>query len=140
MVPHCLRPPGPARRDANFAKVREQRNPMRILITLVATAALAGAQDDIGQRAAGYLSALIRQDTSNPPGNETRTATYLKQVTDKLGIPGELLGPDPNRLNFIARLKGSGANRPLLLMAHSDVVPADPSPWTVDPFSALNKH
>jgi acetylornithine deacetylase/succinyl-diaminopimelate desuccinylase-like protein len=112
---------------------------MRIIITLIVTAALAGAQDDIGQRAAEYLTTMIRQDTSNPPGNETRTATYLKQVTDKLGIPGELLGPDPNRLNFIARLKGTGANRPLLLMAHSDVVPADPSQWTVDPFAAINK-
>ena len=83
---------------------------------------------------------MIRQDTSNPPGNETRTAAYLKQVTDQLGISGELIGPDPNRLNFIARLKGSGVNRPLLLMAHSDVVPADPSQWTVDPFAAVNKN
>ena len=50
-----------------------------------------------------------------------------------------MLGPDPQRLNFVARLKGSGSGRPLLLMAHSDVVPADRSQWTVDPFAATKK-
>jgi len=52
------------------------------------------------------------------------------------GIASETLGGDPARLNFIARIKGSGKLRPLILMAHSDVVPADRSQWTVDPFSA----
>ena len=113
---------------------------MRILITLLITACTAFAQDTLQSRVVEYLTAMIRQDTSNPPGKETRTATFLKQTADRLGIPAELLGPDPNRLNFIARLKGSGANRPLLLMAHSDVVPADRSQWTVDPFAALNKN
>ena len=113
---------------------------MRILLTLLITACTALAQDTLESRVVEYLTAMIRQDTSNPPGNETRTATFLKQTADRLGIPAELLGPDPNRLNFIARLKGSGANRPLLLMAHSDVVPADRSQWTVDPFAALNKN
>ena len=113
---------------------------MRILIALLITACMALAQDTLQSRVVEYLTAMIRQDTSNPPGKETRTATFLKQTADRLGIPAELLGPDPNRLNFIARLKGSGANRPLLLIAHSDVVPADRSQWTVDPFAALNKN
>ncbi len=112
---------------------------MRILITLLMAACTAFAQDTLQLRVVDYLTAMLRQDTSNPPGNETRTATYLKQTADQLGIPAELLGPDPNRQNFIARLKGSGANRPLLLIAHSDVVPADRSQWSVDPFAALNK-
>ncbi len=113
---------------------------MRILITFLITACTALAQDTLQSRVVEYLTAMIRQDTSNPPGNETRTATFLKQTADRLGISAELLGPDPKRLNFIARLKGSGANRPLLLIAHSDVVPADRSQWTVDPFAALNKN
>ena len=90
-------------------------------------------------RAEQYFRDLIRLDTSNPPGNETRVARYLKQVADENGIPAELIGPDPNRLNFIARLKGSGAARPMLLMAHSDVVPVDRSQWSVDPFAATVK-
>src|SRR6516162_6967621 len=86
--------------------------------------------------AARYLPELIRLDTTNPPGNETRVARYLKQVADREGIAAELLGDDPARLNFIARLRGTGRQRPLLLMAHSDVVPADRTQWSVDPFSA----
>jgi acetylornithine deacetylase/succinyl-diaminopimelate desuccinylase-like protein len=82
------------------------------------------------------LTDLIRLDTSNPPGNETRVAEYLKQVADSYGISAELLGSDPRRMNFVARLKGSGRNRPLLLMAHSDVVPAERAQWSADPFSA----
>ncbi|MEQ1886710.1 MAG: M20/M25/M40 family metallo-hydrolase [Bryobacteraceae bacterium] len=88
----------------------------------------------LGDRARQYLVDLVRLDTSNPPGNETRVADYLKEVADANGIPNELLGTDPKRLNFVARLKGSGRNRPLLLMAHTDVVPADRSQWSVDPF------
>ncbi len=87
------------------------------------------------ERARGYLIELIRRDTTNPPGNETRTAEYLKQVADAWGIPCELLGDDPARLNFVARLSGTGDGRPLLLMAHTDVVPADRLQWTADPFA-----
>ncbi len=72
---------------------------------------------------AGYLRDLIRLDTSNPPGNESKVARYLKAVADREGISAELVGDDPERLNFIGRLKGSGKLRPLLMIAHSDVVP-----------------
>ena len=87
-------------------------------------------------RARQYTLDLIRLDTSNPPGNETRVAEYLKEVADAQGIPCELIGADPKRMNFVARLRGFGKNRPLLLMAHSDVVPADRAQWTIDPFAA----
>jgi acetylornithine deacetylase/succinyl-diaminopimelate desuccinylase-like protein len=90
----------------------------------------------LGGRTRQYLIDLIRLDTSNPPGNESRVATYLKQVADMNGIPAELLGDDPKRLNLVARLKANGKNKPLLLMAHSDVVPAERKQWTVDPFKA----
>jgi acetylornithine deacetylase/succinyl-diaminopimelate desuccinylase-like protein len=85
------------------------------------------------ERTRQYLIDLIKIDTTNPPGHETRVSEYLKQVTDANGIPSELLGADPKRLNFVARLKGTGKARPLLLMAHSDVVPADKSQWTANP-------
>src|SRR5258706_2028131 len=99
----------------------------------------ADAADDnrsLGDRTRQYLIDLVRLDTSNPPGNESKVAEYLKQVADSHGISAELLGGDSRRLNFVARLKGSGRGRPLLLVAHSDVVPVDPSQWTADPFSA----
>ena len=83
-----------------------------------------------------YLIDLIKLDTTNPPGNETRVAEYLAKVCRAEGIDFELLGPEASRKNFVARLRGNGSKRPLLLMAHSDVVPADPKLWTVPPFSA----
>ena len=49
---------------------------MRILILLLLTATLANAQDTLQTRVVEYLTAMIRQDTSNPPGNETKTAIY----------------------------------------------------------------
>ncbi len=112
---------------------------MRRFCALVCLAAFgAAAADDnrsLPDRTRQYLTDLLKIDTSNPPGNETAAATYLKQVADSHGIPCELLGSDPKRQNFVARLKGSGHNKPLLLMAHSDVVPVERSQWTVDPFS-----
>jgi len=116
---------------------------MRLFSALFALSAIAAglvawaAGDDnrsLGGRTRQYLTDLIRLDTSNPPGNESKVASYLKQVADTNGIPAELLGNDPKRLNLVARLKGNGKNKPLLLMAHSDVVPAERKQWTVDPF------
>ncbi len=111
-------------------------------LLLFATAAVAFGQPAVQPSEADvtrYLIDLLRIDSSNPPGKETRVAQYLKKVADANGISCELLGPDPTRLNFIARLKGSGTARPLLLIAHSDVVPVDRSQWTVDPFAATIK-
>ncbi|MDQ1470863.1 MAG: hypothetical protein QOJ99_2343 [Bryobacterales bacterium] len=107
-----------------------------LLLLLAVPAAYA---QTAGELAAGYLRDLIRLDSSNPPGNESRVAQYLKQVADREGIPADLVGDNPQRLNFIARVQGSGKRRPLLLMAHSDVVPADRAQWTVDPFAAVEK-
>src|SRR6266404_1847677 len=113
-----------------------------LLLAALAFSAVASAQtrESAADLAARYLPDLIRLDTTNPPGNETRVARYLKQVADREGIPAELLGDDPQRLNFVARLKGTGKQRPLLLIAHSDVVPADRTQWSVDPLAAIEKN
>jgi acetylornithine deacetylase/succinyl-diaminopimelate desuccinylase-like protein len=106
-------------------------------IALIPAAAKSGSL--LTERAERYFADLLKLDTTNPPGNESRVARYLKRVADENGIPAELLGPDPNRLNFVARLKGNSAAKPLLLMAHSDVVPADRTQWSVDPFAGAVK-
>ena len=90
----------------------------------------------LAERARRYLIDLIRIESTNPPGNETRLANYLKQVADGEGLSAELLGDDAGRLNFVARLHSGGGERPLLLMAHSDVVPADAAQWKSGPLSA----
>src|SRR5204863_1032904 len=61
---------------------------------------------------------------------------YLKGVFDSAGIPAQIVARDPKRSNVIARLKGSGRKRPLLIMGHTDVVTVDPAKWTFPPFSA----
>src|SRR3954471_11836617 len=102
---------------------------------LACAVSFAGASDQLAERARRYLAELVRLDTSNPPGKETRAGAWLQKIAGQEGIPCELLGGNPARLNFIARLSGSGSRRPLLLMAHTDVVPADPSRWTVAPYA-----
>src|ERR1041384_4982317 len=84
-----------------------------------------------------HFEALVRIDTSNPPGNETRAVEYLKHVLDAEGIPSQLFARDANRANLVARIKGNGAKKPILVMGHTDVVTIDPKKW-VDhgPFSA----
>lgn len=84
-----------------------------------------------------HFQALLRLNTSNPPGNERLVTDYLKQVLESEGIPVQILALDPARPNLIARLKGNGAKRPLLLMGHSDVVTVDEAKWTHPPFGAV---
>src|SRR5688572_12431284 len=83
-----------------------------------------------------HFQAVLRFDTSDPPGNERPAAEYLKRVLDREGIDTKVFELEPNRLNVVARLKGSGKKRPLLLMGHTDTVNVDPAKWTFPPFSA----
>jgi acetylornithine deacetylase/succinyl-diaminopimelate desuccinylase-like protein len=83
-----------------------------------------------------HFQALLRMDTSDPPGNEQPAADYVKQLFEKEGIAVQTFTPEPKRTNVVARLKGNGRKRPLLIMGHTDVVNVDPSKWTHPPFSA----
>jgi acetylornithine deacetylase/succinyl-diaminopimelate desuccinylase-like protein len=83
-----------------------------------------------------HFQALLRFDTSNPPGNEKLAADYLKQVLEREGISTQLFAVEADRPNLVARIKGSGRRQPLLLMGHTDVVTVDPKKWTFPPFSA----
>lgn len=83
-----------------------------------------------------HYQAILRMDTSDPPGNEKPVVDYLEQVLTREGIPVQRFEAEPNRVNLVARLKGTGRKRPLLLMGHTDVVTVDPKKWTFPPFSA----
>ena len=84
-----------------------------------------------------HFQALLRLDTSNPPGNEVVAVEYLKSVLEKEGIPTQVFARDPKRPNLVARIKGNGKKRPLLVMGHTDVVTVDPQKWTHPPFGAV---
>jgi acetylornithine deacetylase/succinyl-diaminopimelate desuccinylase-like protein len=90
----------------------------------------------IEQETMQHFQALLRLDTSSPPGNEIRAVDYLAQVLKREGIPYEVFAKDPQRPNLVARIKGNGKKRPILVMGHTDVVTVDPKKWTFPPFSA----
>ena len=86
--------------------------------------------------AVDLMQKYLRINTSNPPGNEIETAKWLKSIFDQNGIENEIFEYKPTRANIIARLKGNGSKRPIILLSHMDVVTAEASAWEVDPFSA----
>ena len=116
---------------------------MRMLGFLLLSAAALTAQSkaiDWGQQQAEILRhfrALVQINTTNPPGNETKAVEYLKKVLEDEGIPTQTFELDPNRTNLVARLKGNGSKRPLLIMAHTDTVGVQREKWPVDPFGAV---
>ena len=88
----------------------------------------------VADEALRHLRRLIQFDTTNPPGNELPLAKYLAQVLAADGIESELVEPTKNRAVLCARLRGSGAARPVMLTAHMDVVGVERDRWTTDPF------
>ena len=94
----------------------------------------------IAREASGWLTDLIKINTSNPPGNENLAAMYVSGLLQKEGIKAELLDVGPGRSAVVARLRSSVVPDPskaLLLVAHLDVVPVEKARWTVDPFSGV---
>lgn len=117
---------------------------MRLLIPARMTAALPNvspAQEPdwaaAQQETIAHLQAMIRVNTSNPPGNEMPVARYLDSTLKADGIETHLFEPAPGRAALVARLKGTGAKQPVLLMAHMDVVGVEQDKWSVDPFGAV---
>src|ERR671935_2044422 len=86
------------------------------------------------QEATELLQALIRVDTTNPPGNETAAAELLRSYLEPNGVSCELVGRSPERANLVGRIPGRGDGPRLLLLSHTDVVLADASEWRADPF------
>ena len=100
----------------------------------------AGAQDTaLEQEALSLLSRYLRIDTTNPPGNEIRTAQFFKAIFDREGIESRIFESAPGRGNIYARLRGDGSKKAVVLLSHMDVVPVDRRHWSVDPFAAVIK-
>ncbi|HLG17987.1 MAG TPA: M20/M25/M40 family metallo-hydrolase [Blastocatellia bacterium] len=88
-----------------------------------------------GDEAVAVLADYLRVDTTNPPGNESRAAKFFAALLEKEGIAYRVFESAPGRSNLYARIKGSGKKRPLILLNHTDVVPADSRFWSSGPFS-----
>ncbi len=117
------------------------------ILSLIATLLFVGAtpsaqQPDwnkLEEETMRHFQAILRMDTSNPPGNEKLVVDYLKGVLEQAGIETKIFFNDPNRPNLVARLRGSGKQRPVLIMGHTDVVKVDPAKWKHPPFSATRE-
>jgi acetylornithine deacetylase/succinyl-diaminopimelate desuccinylase-like protein len=97
----------------------------------------AAAQPRIDPTAA-LLQELIRLDTSNPPGHEGQIDELLAAKLRPLGFEITIVPtPEAGKSHLIARLKGDGSKRPVLLAAHADVVGVERDKWTVDPFAGV---
>lgn len=112
------------------------------ILLLIAVATLSGAEPDwkaVEAETMRHFQAILRMDTQNPPGRETQVVDYLKSVLESEGIPVKIFALEPDRANLVARLKGNGSKRPLLIMAHTDVVRVAPEKWKHLPFSATRE-
>lgn len=89
----------------------------------------------LADEAVEVLSAYLRIDTTNPPGNEAAGASFLAGVLHDHGLECQILETAPGRSSLLARLPGSGEGKPLIFLSHIDVMPADPEGWQVNPFS-----
>ena len=93
----------------------------------------------IEDEAIAWLQAFIQVDTTNPPGNETRAVEFIANILEQEGIPYQTAESAPGRGNIWARLEG-GDEPGLILLQHTDVVPADPKYWSTDPLSGEIKY
>jgi len=90
----------------------------------------------IEDEAVGHLQRLIRFDTTNPPGAERPAADYVAEVGRAAGLEAQVIDSAPGRGNAVLRLRGRGEGKPILLLSHLDVVPAESGKWTHPPFAA----
>ena len=90
---------------------------------------------EYSELAVRWMQEYLRVDTTNPPGNEARATAFFKKILDQEGIENQEFAYAPGRANIWARLKGTGRQRPIILLSHTDVVTSDASHWKVPPFS-----
>jgi acetylornithine deacetylase/succinyl-diaminopimelate desuccinylase-like protein len=93
--------------------------------------------EEIEKEITNLLCDLIRINTTNPPGNETKAAEYLAKTLGDDDIHCEIIEPAPGRGSIVARIEGCGKKPSLLLLSHIDVVAADPKEWCVNPFEGV---
>ena len=121
-----------------------------ILLMTVLAAASAQAAQTTQARAAEPGNALAREifkelveiDTTQSGGGTTRAAEAMAARLRAAGFPAadiQVIGPEANKKNLIARLRGAGKHGPVLMIGHLDVVEATRSEWATDPFKLVEK-
>ncbi len=109
---------------------------LAILVPATARAQRAPDWTALETEAIALIQSYVRINTSNPPGDVTKAADFLAGILEREGVPVKRYESGTGRSIVLARLKGTGAAKPLMLLHHMDVVPTDPSRWAHDPFGA----
>jgi acetylornithine deacetylase/succinyl-diaminopimelate desuccinylase-like protein len=114
------------------------------LICVASFAAAAFAQSLTAQQqlALDIYRELVEINTVTETGDTHRAAEAMAARLRAAGLSGadvQVFEPAPRKGNLVARLRGSGTRKPILLMAHLDVVPARREDWSVDPFKLIEK-
>jgi acetylornithine deacetylase/succinyl-diaminopimelate desuccinylase-like protein len=102
----------------------------------------AGLDDTTRQLSRDIFRELIEINTTDSVGSTTRAAEAMAKRLKDAGFPAadvQVLGPNERKGNMVARLRGSGAKRPVLIIGHLDVVEARREDWTTDPFQFAEK-
>jgi len=120
------------------------RSSRAVALAVVCGAVVARAQSGPNDtRARDIYKQLIEINTTDTPaGSVTKAAEAMAARLRAAGFADDdvrVLGPDPRKHNVVARLRGTGARRPILLLAHLDVVEAKRGDWSFDPFTFLEK-
>ena len=108
----------------------------------LASTFVAAQSTPFDQRARDIYKQLVEINTTDSVGNVTKAAEAMAARLKAAGFPAadvQLLGPDPRKGNLVARYRGTGARRPLILLAHLDVVEAKREDWSTDPFTFIEK-
>ena len=109
---------------------------------MLASAAVPPLDDATRQLTRDIYKQLVEINTTESTGNMTTAAEAMAARLRTAGFPAEdvqVLVPEARHGNLVARLRGTGKNKPLLLLAHLDVVEARREDWSVDPFTFLEK-
>lgn len=94
------------------------------------------------QRLRDIYRELVEIDTTQSVGDTHRAARVLAARLRAGGLPAKdvsVLSAAPKRGNLVARLRGTGKQKPLLLLGHLDVVEAKPEDWSTPPFQLVEK-
>jgi acetylornithine deacetylase/succinyl-diaminopimelate desuccinylase-like protein len=113
-----------------------------VLLCLCVSVFVALAEDNPDSLARDIFRELIEINTTDSVGNTTTAAEAMAARLKAAGFPEndvQVLGPNPRKGNLVARYRGSGARKPLLLLAHLDVVEARRDDWSIDPFKFLER-
>jgi acetylornithine deacetylase/succinyl-diaminopimelate desuccinylase-like protein len=113
-----------------------------VSIPVMASPAAAEALSPQRQLAFDIYKELVEINTVTATGDTARAAEAMAARLKAAGFADadvQVFQPAPRKGNLVARLRGSGARKPILLLAHLDVVPANPEDWTVDPFKLTEK-